>query len=371
MLQPARALVNTLERQRFSWLARPTVLYVHGVVRSFTDERVQSLHLKADDFRGSLSALKSLVRFVSAEEAIATMREGATNKPVAVLTCDDGFANNHDLLLDLVNDLKIPLTIFVSTHHVETGERFPTYVGRCFAYYGEPGIYQLPHLQPVHLTNHERSRSLAAKQIREAFKKLPQKGVRELCAALHDVLGRDRQAELDEKFESDRPLTWSQIRAMHSAGVEIGAHCHEHAILHCGQPIAEVSRQVTQSKALIEAEIGRCSFFAFPAGKQRHITAEALNIVQNAGFSAAFSTLEGTLAGSTDMFLLPRIMLHRNGRLDKFLLPFRSLLHDGTLRGRQSAIARSNVRADHESISNLPETVPLPEPSATVASGSS
>jgi len=335
----AKSALMTIPPRNFRALGRLTVFYMHGLVREYADPRVQRLHLKVDDFRATMRALKSWVTFVSIEEALELSAAGKTKRAMAVLTSDDGYADNHDLLLPLTKELGIPLALFVSTHHVDSGARFPTYLTRCFAYCADKGEYALPGVtERIVITADEASRLAASNALGQAIYRLPQEGVRKLCAAIVEKVGSARQAELDAKFDSDRPMTWAQLSAMRDAGVEIGAHCHEHAILHRGQPADEIERQVMTSKTVLEDRLGRCRYFAFPVGNTAHIGPEAVRTVRAAGFDAAFSTINGTLAASRDTFLLPRVMLNRDGRADEARFPFTSLLNDRTLPAKQASI---------------------------------
>lgn len=334
-----KSILYKVPPSTFASLGRLTVFYMHGLLHKHEDERVQRLHITVDEFRTTMTALKSWVTFVSIEEALRLHQMGETRKPVAVLTSDDGYVDNHDLLMPLARELGIPLAVFVSTHHIETGARFPTYLTRCFAYHAPAGDYALPGLQaPLTIANDDNARAAASEALSRAIYALPQDGVRKLCAALTDAMGRDRQAELDARFRSDQPMTWAQVKEMHDAGVEIGAHAHDHAILHRGQPKVEIEHQVLTSKTMIEDRLGRCRYFAYPVGNVAHIGPETLGVVRDAGFDAAFSTINGTLSASRDDHLLPRVMLHRNSRADAFNFPFVSLRHDRALAAKQAAV---------------------------------
>lgn len=336
----AKSILYKIPPQHFASLGRLTAFYMHGLVRRHEDERVQRLHITVDEFRATMMALRSWVTFVSVEEALRLREMGANRKPVAVLTCDDGYVDNHDLLMPVTRELGIPLAVFVSTNHIETGARFPTYLTRCFAYYAPAGDYVFPGLGgPLSIREVEGARAAASDRLGRAIYELKQDGVRELCAALIEAMGSDRQAELDQRFASDRPMTWAQVRGLHDAGVEIGAHAHDHAILHRGQPQVEIEHQVLTSKTLIEDKIGRCRYFAYPVGNVAHIGPKALEAVRNAGFDAAFSAIAGTLSASRDDHLLPRVMLHRDSRADAFNFPFVNLRYDGALPQRQAAVS--------------------------------
>lgn len=337
----AKSVLYKIPPRNFSAFAGLTVLYMHGLVRRHTDARVQRLHITVDEFRATMTALKSWVSFVSLEEGLRLLAMGATRKPVAVLTSDDGYVDNLELLAPLTREMGIPLAVFVSTNHIETGARFPTYLTRCFAYHAPAGSYALPGLDaPLLVADDDAARGAASAALGAAVYRLDQAGVRKLCAALVEVMGTARQAELDATYASDKPMSWAQVKALHDAGVEIGAHAHDHAILHRGQPKAEIEHQVLTSKTMIEDKLGRCRYFAFPVGNVAHIGPEALDTVRNAGFDAAFATINGTLAASKDEFLHPRVMLHRASRADAFNFAFVSLRHDRALAGKQAAVAK-------------------------------
>jgi peptidoglycan/xylan/chitin deacetylase (PgdA/CDA1 family) len=138
-------------------------------------------------------------------------------------------------------------------------------------------------------------------------------------------------------------MTWAQVKALSQAGVEIGAHAHDHAILHPGQPDAEIRAQVQTSRAQVTAHTGSCRYFAYPVGGVKQIGPAALRAVKEAGFTAAFATISGTLPASRDLFLLPRVMLNRDARANASLFPFVSLRHDAGLAAAQARIALGQV----------------------------
>ncbi len=334
----AKAALQSVPPRTFGALSGLTVFYMHGLVKTHADARVQRLHLTVDEFRDTIRALKTFVRFVGVEEALHLLNEGTARAPLAVLTSDDGYLDNHDLLAPVAAELGVPWALFVSTHHIETGARFPTYLTRCFAHYAPAGAYELPGLHsPVTLGN-ETSRATASETLGKAIYRLPQEGVRALIAAVVAATGPERQNQLDEKFASDKPMTWAHVKRLADAGVEIGAHAHEHAILHRGQSRAELARQIKTSKAEVERHVGRCRYFAYPVGGVNQIGPQAHDLVREAGFDAAFSTINGTLPASHDAFLHPRVMLNRDAKANASMFPFVSLRFDRVLPAAQAAV---------------------------------
>ena len=60
--------------------------------------------------------------------------------------------------------------------------------------------------------------------------------------------------------------------------------------------------------------------------------------MREAGFKAAFTTINGTLPASRDAFLHPRMMLHRDAHANESMFPFVSLRYDRALPGAQASV---------------------------------
>src|SRR6187200_2180919 len=52
------------------------------------------------------------------------LADGDSVRPAAVLTFDDGGAGNHQHLLPVVEEARVPVTVFVATGHVESGQLY-------------------------------------------------------------------------------------------------------------------------------------------------------------------------------------------------------------------------------------------------------
>ncbi|HEY3413011.1 MAG TPA: polysaccharide deacetylase family protein [Armatimonadota bacterium] len=99
--------------------------------------------------------------------------------------------------------------------------------------------------------------------------------------------------------------TWDQLREMQDSGlVEIGSHTVDHpADLRILTP-DEVRRQLTDSKASIEKEMGKpCRYFAYTEGNGDEQTAQ---MVADAGYEAAWGEARAWDAAPADRLFLAR-----------------------------------------------------------------
>jgi hypothetical protein len=72
------------------------------------------------------------------------------------------------------------------------------------------------------------------------------------------------------------------------------------------QSAATLLAQASLPKQRIEAEVGPCRFFSYPFGNKGDISRTAWQAVRDAGYDCAFTTLSGTLDGTSNRYLLPR-----------------------------------------------------------------
>lgn len=96
------------------------ILFYHRVA----DDAANAWTCSRDVFARQMAWLKSRCDCVSLAEAQRRIREGNT-RPAAVVTFDDGYADNNDFALPLLVRERIPCTYFVTLHNVRHGIPFP------------------------------------------------------------------------------------------------------------------------------------------------------------------------------------------------------------------------------------------------------
>jgi peptidoglycan/xylan/chitin deacetylase (PgdA/CDA1 family) len=112
----------------------------------------------------------------------------------------------------------------------------------------------------------------------------------------------------DQKHAVRHPwMTWSDVRALHAKGFEIGAHTRTHVDL--GRtPRAEAREEIAGARHELEARLGASvDSFAYPYGGPSHLSESSLDLVQRAGFRCCCSDFGGTNPPGTDPFRLRRV----------------------------------------------------------------
>jgi peptidoglycan/xylan/chitin deacetylase (PgdA/CDA1 family) len=219
-----------------------------------------------------------------------------SDRPAAVLTIDDGYADNFEVLFPALSALGIPATFFVTTSFIDDGR--PPWPVEIAAILRSATTKTLnwPEQRPVR-TDWEKKQAAARLKL--------------LWRALSATERNKKMDELRQRvgakhLNNPRPMTWDQVRAIRNAGHTIGSHTHWHGIL-TDLTDPEVRLELSFSKARLESELSvPCEFFAYPNGDADARTAR---LVDECGYVGAFTQTAGVSQFGEHPLLRPRINL--------------------------------------------------------------
>jgi len=313
MVPPGRALVL-----RYHRIAAPRLKSAISNQKSEIP-----LALPAAEFEEHLRFLRARASVMTAGELAATLAAGRPLPWNAVaITFDDGYEDNCSQALPLLRLYGLRATFFVTTGWIGTDkvmwwDRLHDYIRQAAALGARPVDYEdLP--QPL-------AAALAAADLRTPA------GAARLESALAKALGAltlgpEETDALVERIAAAlgadvadpapyRPMSWDQVRELHAAGMEVGSHTVSHARL-ANVPAERAYAELEQSRQAIERELGGGTGFqpvrllAYPAGSHSR---DVLDLVQEAGYEAAFTTTSGPVLPGSDPFRLPRVGVWAGG----------------------------------------------------------
>jgi peptidoglycan/xylan/chitin deacetylase (PgdA/CDA1 family) len=231
--------------------------------------------------------------------AVKRLREGSLPARAVCITFDDGYADNAEIALPILQAWGLPATFFIATGYLNGGRMFNDTVIEVLRYV-PPGKLDLSDLELgiYHLENLQ-ARATAAQRIIKLLKYLPNSEREERIRYLTSFA----QSPLSNKLM----LSSQQVQKLHVAGMEIGAHTVNHPILaNLEKDVA--SREIAEGKKQLEALIGeQVRLFAYPNGKPgQDYLPEHVDMVRELGFDSAVSTKWGVSTMQTDPWQLPR-----------------------------------------------------------------
>jgi len=206
----------------------------------------------------------------------------AENRPPptrsVVLTFDDGFRDNVEHALPILDEFGVSATNFVVTQSLSDGRLpWPQRVGFMFQHTREAQVHHdiLGH-HAISLAGEQQRRKVYARmlQVLAPLERQPRDQIIEQLGLTLAVAPPD-----------DRMMTWEHARAMLARGHSIGAHTYSHALL-AQVPSDEARWEMERSRLDIEDHLGiRHPSFCFPGGS----TTPALRrLARELGFSSCF-----------------------------------------------------------------------------------
>jgi Polysaccharide deacetylase len=151
----------------------------------------------------------------------------------------------------------------------------------------------------------QREKECAIREIVKSLRFLP---VHTRNAFIDTLIEKSGRAEVIRRLSRSMMLEWSQVRLMHSAGVEIGAHSTTHPVLshvQLGAAREEVVGSVRRVTEMVGTET--CTF-AYPYGSKDDVDPRVVEICATSGIRAAVMLVDGAAPGD-DPFRIPRTMV--------------------------------------------------------------
>jgi peptidoglycan/xylan/chitin deacetylase (PgdA/CDA1 family) len=278
------------------------VLLYHGVVKRRVDPVLERNQHTLENFRSHMRYLKRFGVIDMNELLDELNRPSGAARPAAVVTFDDGFANNFDAA-EVMSRLRLPWTVFVSVG--EIGENRTMWLPEFSLLMLHGGASQVEADGAVWPLKTRADREGSHRQLRVRLKALPAQARNDAMDGIRTQFPVGETERLLHRFPTMRMLNWTELRELSDAGVEIGSHGVHHEQHHANQPAADRIRELLESRRELEARLSRpCRAFAFPNGDY---VPESPAELADTGYSAAFTTEPGTVERSAERFLLPRL----------------------------------------------------------------
>jgi peptidoglycan/xylan/chitin deacetylase (PgdA/CDA1 family) len=299
-----------------------SVLFYHGVEPEIIDPIVQETHISFRNFEKQIDYLRKNYEIISLNDLFDCISNGYKLDPSYVLlTFDDGYKNNIGIVEPFLVTYGIPFSVFISTGYIGTGLRMPYYKLKAALLHTEKNHIKVPSIGKDLDISTRAKRISCINEMVVILKRSSREKVERINKDLTTLIQEDRWLELDSRYSSERFMDWHDVRKLHEAGVTIGSHCHDHAILHSQQDGAEIVYQLRNSKYLIEQNVGQCRYFSYPNGRMSDISRHSPGYVKKNNYSLGFSTVAGEIVNNRfNPYLLPRIFPRKELDAFKFAL---------------------------------------------------
>lgn len=295
-------LASNIIKQGFQWVApggrlgKFQILLYHRVLAN--PDPLRPWEVCAQTFRQHMQILQRYYTVLSLSDALERLRRKTLPPQAVVITFDDGYEDNVSVALPILQQFGFHATFFIATGFLNGQIMFNDAVIESIRQVQSPylDLTRLDLGQYALLSNEDKNKAIIS--IIKKIKHLSQSNRQRLVEAItHQTQGTLPQLM----------MTSEGVKALHRAGMMIGAHTVTHPILTTLTP-QQARQEIADSKVQLESMIGQeLRYFAYPNGyPQRDYQAEHRNMVKALGFEAACATWWGSVNHAHDYFQLPR-----------------------------------------------------------------
>lgn len=307
-------VTSALSTLRLAFSGDVTILAYHRVLDVPNEHEfpfdIELVSASVSQFTRQMEHIKAHYQPITFATLLTHLARG--DKPLrraAIITFDDGFADNYHNAFPVLKRLKIPATIFLSTDNIDRQETF--------------WYEKLSYAVMTTRANSIATSTLGAYTVEKdpaSRRRLIINIITKLKLVPDDV----RLASLDDlytQFLGNRewqedvrsgPLTWGQIKEMSVSNIEFGSHSVSHPVL-SRLPLAKLAFEVEHSKHRIESELQQqVQVIAYPVGGVEAFDENVRSAVKKAGYELGVSYIPGIeRPDKWDKYALRRVHIER------------------------------------------------------------
>lgn len=226
---------------------------------------------------------------VTLDEALSR-RETRRGGRFVCLTFDDGYRDNHDTLLPIIEARRIPVTIYLAPGLIDGTAPLWWYALDRVVARETTLCLPLPEATALEIGEFpakQRAFDTAARFMLTA----PPTAAARLLQVLFERYGADPAG-----LAAQHMMDWTMVRRLAACAlVELGAHTTTHPAL-ATLDIEDARKEMASSRDRLEAETGRqIRHFAFPYGTPATVGPRDMHLAADLGFRTAVTTTPGNL----------------------------------------------------------------------------
>ena len=316
-------LVRPLAAAYSSSLHRLRVLAYHRVLPRSTepgfDYDIELVSAWEDEFDWQMRYLARNHEVITCQELAQLIDAGRpVPRRAVIVTFDDGYQDNHDVVLPILRRHGVPAVVFVATGYMDSRETYWYDQLVHWMLRVERAELDLPGGGTrLHVGGDQAARRRTAQAALKHLKVLPEGLRRETIDAWRRALGAPA---CDEFSGNNGPMSWGQVKALADAGIEIGSHSVTHPVLANVADDEQLERELVDSKAQIEARTGQqVVSLAYPVGGPGAYSERVVEFVRRAGYRFGFTYESGVIdLHRMDPFRLRRLAVERYISRERF-----------------------------------------------------
>jgi peptidoglycan/xylan/chitin deacetylase (PgdA/CDA1 family) len=321
-----KSTLRSIRNGALNLLDEPAVILLYHRVTNLPQDP-QLLSVTPDHFEAQLKILKKDFNVLVIDEFTDLVLKGkGFPKKSAVITFDDGYADNHLEARPILEANDLQALFYIATAYIGTSyEMWWDNLERVFL-----TDHSIPTVLEMSIGGHPyRFATATASQRRIAYDTL-HPHIKKCTPVLRDsTIGQllEWSGLNKEGRETHRMMTFDELKVFAgSKSVVVGAHTHHHPQLSaCSkqEQYHEIASSKRNLEILLEKEI---KHFSYPFGGKNDYNEDSIALCKSLGFDVVCSNFPKQLHRWTSRFELPR-MLVRNWSPGEFKQKMHSFFH--------------------------------------------
>lgn len=290
------ALACSVLPKIFSAEGRLSILIYHRVLPE--EDFMRPNEPTIDAFTWQMELISRYFSPLSMTDALDLMEKGQLPNNAICVTFDDGYADNEEYALPVLQKWNVPATVFVSTGFMNGGRMWNDTIIEVLRNSDDHIC-----LESIGLGSYE---TITNDQKREAAVDIISR-IKYMESSKRANITKLIESTATKKLPVDLMLNNEALLNLVKAGVEIGGHTVNHPILATLSNM-EALDEIKQGKKILESIINkRVRYFAYPNGKpHQDYHLDQAEVVKNIGFDAAVTTEWGVSSTLSDKLQLAR-----------------------------------------------------------------
>ncbi len=308
----ATGLMLTLKRRsKSAWL--PIVTF-HRVAESPPDYRFDDgvLDTTPAEFEEQVEVIRDHFNPVSIRDVIRFVEGGELPRNPVLVTMDDGYRDNYDVALPILQRHGVRACFFIATDYV-TRRRVFWWDRIAYLVKGTKRTrIELTYPSALEFeVSTAAQKEVATNRLLRIVKKefgldLPR--FMDEIAAATGVAWND---ELERGFANELLMTWDQVRALRAAGMDVQSHTKTHRVLQT-LSTADVRTELRESRHELEQQLNEpIEAISYPVGHTISDRPDVREGLVDAGYKVGFTNATGAqpTGGSIDRFSINRLAM--------------------------------------------------------------
>ena len=291
------------------WKGKGAIICLHRVLpdKSVENEYLpnSNMSMKQSSFIDFTKYLSNNYNVVSIDELIRHL-ESNSNEFKLCLTFDDGYKDNINYALPVLEKFNLPAVIYICTNFIE-GEAVMWWfeLWECII---EKNSIQYGKKYLKCRTKSEKIKAFTI--LKNEIMLMSKLNQNNLLTEISDTKKRKNYSHLC--------MNWKDIKFLDKHElITIGSHSHSHSFL-SNENMDNIKNDISKSKDILEKKLGHTIIhFAYPYGTKNSYGIREMNLIKNSKFKSAVST-ECKKININNLYNLPRLGFNQNFNEDIF-----------------------------------------------------